>query len=117
MPIHSVLSSASMMRLTAPGAPSLMDVGLDLVLDARSTTVRYPPKRPSACNCWPTTYIVVLSISALLAPPGMGIADLARSAAIGREPDFLPSRNIMGPTGTGVMDATDPPHSGPQLST
>ena len=35
MPIHRVLSSASIMRLTAPGCPSLMETGLRAVLLAQ----------------------------------------------------------------------------------
>src|ERR1700722_11670218 len=75
MPIQSVLSSASNMRLGAPGAPSLIAIGepaenVAVALAVRLTTVRLPVKRPSDCSCCPTTYIVVVDTSALLEPPG-----------------------------------------------
>jgi hypothetical protein len=78
MPIQSVLSSASIMRLTAPGAPSLMETGFG---ERDGTTVLWQIHHrqiaakkaalPSGIGFWPTTYSVELSTSALLAPPGI----------------------------------------------
>src|ERR1035441_599605 len=64
------------MRLTPPGTPSLIDTGFaavpvvgTTVLFERLIVVRNPPQKPSGIWCWPTTYIVELATSALLAPP------------------------------------------------
>src|SRR5580658_2792399 len=103
IPIHSVLSSASSMRLTAPGSPSLIDTGPDALLEARFSTVIYPPNSPSGSSCWPTTYMVEVSTSALLAPPGVrmrligAVFELAQGAVLhGRNPLWSPVRKIMG---------------------
>src|SRR5580658_4225304 len=134
MPIHKVLSSARIMRLVAPGCPSLIATGFgtELVdgtieLLARSTTVRLPPNSVTPLTtfsgCWPTTYIVVESTRALLAPPAIatvviGAAPLEQGAALhGSNPEFLPRVKISGPTGSTEYDEATPPHSGPQLST
>src|SRR5580698_4515 len=90
MPIHRVLSSASIIRLMAPGWPSLMATGAPAVLLVRLTAVRLPPKRGDSLlgqgggsklllmhsGFWPMTYIWSLfcvSTRALLAPPGTGM--------------------------------------------
>src|SRR5512146_222485 len=131
MPIQSVLSSPSTMRLGPPGGPSLIEVGLgELEVEAttelfvRSSCVRKPPKYPSGMSRWPTTYIVVLLTSALLAPPGTGmvvmgtVLGFAQGAALhGSNPDVWPSGKIMGDTGRTETDEAFPPHSAPQLST
>src|ERR1700760_4550739 len=111
MPIHSVLSSASSMRLGPPGAPSLIPTGADAdnVLDAvpaRLTTVRLPVNNPSGCSCWPATYIVDVDTSALLAPPGtarvheltFGVAEQSawRAVLVGRLPECCPDKKIIG---------------------
>ncbi len=122
MPIHSVLLSASRMRLLAPGAPSLMATGLVVVLLLRFTTVSSPANRVSGvpetftvCGCCPTTYIVEESTSALLAPPGMRMFVLASVALVGSVPEPCPTRKIIGATGRLEIDAVVPPHSGPQF--
>src|SRR5579875_1206546 len=128
MPIQSVLSSASSMRLTPPGTPSLIETaGLEIVKLVRLTTVRFPPKYvwpEMVCGCWPTTYMVLESTSALLAPPGMAsvfiaVADaLAQGAVLhGNSPDCCPGWKIIGETGRIEIEALVPPHSGPQFST
>src|SRR5260370_20742787 len=115
MPIQRVLSSASIIRLGAPGAPSLMETGLPAVLEARFTTVRLPANRPSGCNCWPTTYMVEPSTRALVAPPGIGIDGMVPVA--GSLLDCWPSGKVIRLVGSSEIEAVDPPHSGPQLST
>src|SRR5580692_11512340 len=105
MAIHRVLSSASRMRLMAPGCPSLMAALLETVLFARLTTVRLPPKRVCPlidCGACPTTHMVVPLTSALLAPPGIGTLVLARAPVVGRSPDDCPCKKIMGAMGTRV---------------
>src|SRR5580658_2003791 len=97
MAIHSVLLSASSMRLGPPGTPSLMGMGLPAVLLLRLTTVRLPANSVwplTCCGCWPATYMVEESTRALLAPPGMAklvmgvVCALAQGAALqGSRPD------------------------------
>src|SRR5579864_9442349 len=113
MPIHRVLSSAMRMRLGAPGAPSLMEMGVPAVLAFRSTMVRKPVNRPSGCNCCPTTYMVEPVRRALLAPPGMGRFGMC--PVVGSLPDPWLTWKIMGEVGSWEMEAAEPPHSGPQL--
>src|ERR1035438_2157545 len=98
MAIQSVLSSLSIMRLTAPGAPSLMGTELETALAERLTTVRLPVNRVvpcTSCGFWPTTYKVEVATRALLAPPGIAIVEEARAAVVGRVPDCWPSRKII----------------------
>jgi len=52
---------------------------------------------------------------ALLAPPGIGMVEVASAALVGRVPDCWPIRKIIGAIGSGVIEALLPPHSGPQL--
>src|SRR5579862_3405196 len=112
MAIQRVLSSASRIRLVAPGCPSLMATGAETVLLVRFTTVRLPAKRVwpcTTCGCWPTTYMVGESMSALLAPPGMGIFPMGATLGLvhgpfagrlhGSRPDCWARRKIMGATG------------------
>ena len=84
-----------------------------------------PPQNPSGMDCWPTTYIVELAISAFVAPPGVGmlheftlpaVAQFVLSAAfVGNGPEASPGRKITGPTGINETDAAFPPHSLPQF--
>src|SRR5579863_4272020 len=115
MAIHSVLSSAKIRRLTAPGSPSLIAVALPAVLFVRFTTVRRPANNPSDCSCCPTTYIVDESMSALLEPPGIGI--LVKLPEVGKLPEACPVAKIIGFTGKSAIEAFEPPHSGPQFRT
>src|SRR5487761_1299450 len=115
MAIHSVPSSARIMRLGAPGAPSLMPTALDAVLFPRFTTVRLPVNKPSVCSCWPTTYIVDDVTSALLAPPGVGM--LVSEFWLGSVPEAWLTLKIIGAVGSSVTEDCDPPHSCPQFST
>src|SRR5579863_309801 len=122
MAIHKVLSSASIMRLVEPGCPSLMATGAEGVLLARLTTVRCPPKRVSPFTVrgsWPTTYMVLVSTRALLAPPGIAtvvmavVSELTQGAELqGSRPEVLPRVKINGATGSTEYDDATPPHSG-----
>src|SRR5581483_1333435 len=133
MAIQSVLSSASIIRLIAPGCPSLIATGLPAVLLLRFTWVRLPPKSVCPLIVWadcPTTnmrFDELVSISALLAPPGMGMFTIGFALAFGQaatagrlqgsRPEFLFTRKISGETGSRETEEAVPPHSGPQLNT
>src|SRR6266568_5041674 len=131
MPIQRVLSSARIIRLVAPGAPSLMETGDDAVavleaVPVRLTTVTLPEKRPSGWACCPATYMVDAESTALLAPPGIGSVQLATFATVeqfassvslvGSEPECCPLRKIIGDTCKSDTDEVDPPHSCPQFN-
>jgi hypothetical protein len=136
------------MRVGPPGAPSLIDV-VELVATvapepgARFRIVSCPVNNPLDdpvpaqtgvpleievdARHWPVTYIVVESISALVAPPGTAIVHALRFAAepqavcravfVGSCPEPWFGRTIMPPVGITETAEADPPHSGPQLKT
>src|ERR1035437_375030 len=105
-----VLSSASSMRLTPPGKLSRLDTGFGEVLVegttirlARSIVLSDPPQKPSGIKCWPTTYMVELATSALLAAPELrsilqaftppAVAQgVLRAALVGNCPELRPRR-------------------------
>jgi hypothetical protein len=98
-----------------------------VAVPARFTTVTFPAKSPSVWSCCPTTYIVDVFTRALLEPPGIGSVQVltfgvdeqsaCKVVFVGNAPDCCPARKIIDATGTIDTDATEPPHSGPQLST